>query len=158
MEPVMEQRIRAGKRSRRQLLHTPALCELREADPAEICGSKSGGIQRNVRGGRRSVDSSQAHAPPALVPLAELVMEVEHDLAVGCVRTRSERRTGVDEANPEPVAHAVARTSRLGKKEEQRVIRRDERRLRRCCPVDVEQETPQLREGVACAANRLLDL
>src|SRR5438034_4109451 len=93
--------------------------------------------------------------PPSLVPWTEIVHHLEHDRVLRRVTPIGERRTDVDEPNPEGIAESKPQTPRRREQEEERMVGRQKPGLDGCLPVDGEEEAPQISHGLGRAAERL---
>src|SRR4051812_4404120 len=152
-----EERVRARRRAVLELLGATGTAQSGERDTAEVGGAERLRRQRNVRivvGARRR---PVLELPPSLVPRAELVVHVEDDGPLRAVLPRGQRSPDVDEADPEPVTHAVAQTTRSREQQEQRVVGRQQERAHLRLPVDRKQITPQVALGCGRRGKRLDD-
>ena len=94
----------------------------------------------------------------ALVPGAELVLDLEHDRAVGRVRARRQRLAHVHEPRPEAVADAELHAPRVREQLKERMVDRQEVGVDRRRPVDVEEIPPELGSRASVECDRLDDL
>src|SRR5215208_6045732 len=110
LEAGSEEVVGSRDRALAELLDPQSVAQLREGDSTQIRAPQRVGVETEIRLGLRPLGGAAADLPAALVPLAERVGDLEHDRLAVPVATGSERRFGIDDADPEPVPHAIARS------------------------------------------------
>src|SRR5262249_40361016 len=146
-----EHRVGPGDRARSELLDPAGERQRAELEPAQVGRAEIGDVESDV-GLATALDGAAASrggpAPGAVVPVAELVADVERDLAVLRVLAYLERGRHVQDANPDAVEHLRLEAAHVSDGMEQRMVGRDVPGADSPDQVDAEEEPPDLAHGL----------